>query len=68
MKLYQMQYIDTMHDGICLSTAFSMVDGEVAFERIMLCSHDVWPILSHEVLDEIENEIYKKMNEKHDFL
>jgi len=61
-----MQYIDTMHDGITLSTAFKVSDGEVTFERVMLCSHDVWGLLSHEILDEIESEIYKQMDNRGD--
>jgi len=64
MSLYPMQYIDTTHDGVVLSTAFSVVDGEVAFERVMLCRHDVWTLLSHDVLNEIEAEIYKQIENK----
>jgi len=60
----RMQYIDTNHDGVTLSTAFKVVDGEVTFDRVMLCNHDVWGLLSHDVLDEIEAGIYKQIENK----
>jgi len=61
-----MQYIDTTHNGITYSTAFTVVDGDVTFERVMLCQHDLFSAdhLSNYLLDAIEAEIYKQMENK----